>query len=220
MTITPAIGESPRLRWLAMLLALLAHGGVLAALTRWTVAPSAFVAPSVLSVQWLGEDRTARREPEPDKPAKPLPMKPRVRPEPAPEPVHREPPAEMTPAAEVVEEAAPVLTASAAAPAAPAVAEPTPIVPPRFNADYLSNPAPLYPAVSRAAGEQGRVLLRVLVSPQGEPEQVQVGTGSGFERLDLAALEAVRHWKFVPARRGLEAVTAWVIVPIQFSLRR
>lgn len=222
MSAAPVFDEGPRMRWVAMLVALLAHGGVLAALTSWAVAPPAFVAPSVLAVQWLGDDPpTPQPTAVPDRPAKPLPMKPRVRSEPAPEAVRQEQSAAMAQAAEAIAvPSPPVVVASAPAAAVPAVAEPVPIVLPRFNADYLSNPAPVYPAASRSIGEQGRVLLRVLVSPSGEPEEVVVGTGSGFERLDLAALEAVRRWKFVPARRGVEAVTAWVIVPIQFTLRR
>lgn len=222
MTVAPLPDESPRLRWLALLLALLAHGGVLAALTRWAVAPSPLVTPSVLSAHWIGEEQPAPQpEAVPDQPAKPLPMKPRIRPEPAPEPVRQKRPAETAPATEAVAEPSPpILAAIAPAAAAPAVAEPMPIMPPRFNADYLSNPAPAYPATSRSVGEQGRVLLRVLVSPSGEPQDVLIGTGSGFARLDLAALEAVRRWKFVPARQGSEAVSAWVFVPIQFTLRR
>ena len=58
------------------------------------------------------------------------------------------------------------------------------------------------------------------MTPQGEAKEVRIRTSSGFERLDLAAMEAVRRWKFVPARQGDEAVEAWVVVPILFSLRR
>jgi periplasmic protein TonB len=212
-----ALQDGPRLRHSAALVALVAHGGVLAALSNGTVPPSAFSAPSVLAVQWIGEEQPQQREAVPDKPAKPRTEKPRVRSEPVAEPVLEEPVAEKPAAVEALPEPPPsTLAASAPVPAD----EPALVVPPRFNADYLSNPAPIYPVASRSVGEQGRVLLRVLVSPEGEPREVLVGTGSGYERLDLAALDAVRRWKFVPARRGLEAVTAWVIVPIQFTLRR
>jgi protein TonB len=67
--------------------------------------------------------------------------------------------------------------------------------------------------------EEGRVLLRVLVDAKGLPERVELRSSSGHERLDRVALDTVRQWKFVPARRGEEAVSAWVIVPISFSLR-
>lgn len=103
---------------------------------------------------------------------------------------------------------------------ASAGSEAAPIVAPLFNADYLSNPAPTYPAASLAMGEQGKVFLSVQVSPTGEALEVRLRTSSGFERLDAAALETVRRWKFVPARQGAETIAAWVVVPISFSLRR
>lgn len=101
----------------------------------------------------------------------------------------------------------------APAPSAPAVSQP------RFDADYLQNPAPTYPALSRRMGEEGKVVLRVFVEPSGRPSQVEIKAGSGSTRLDQAAQEAVWRWKFVSARRGEEAIGAWVQVPIVFNLR-
>lgn len=98
------------------------------------------------------------------------------------------------------------------------VQAPAPVSPPGFNADYLQNPAPAYPPASRADGEQGRVILRVLVSLQGEAERVEVRKSSGFGRLDEAARDTVRRWKFVPAQQAGRTVSAWVLVPISFSL--
>jgi len=92
------------------------------------------------------------------------------------------------------------------------------VQPPRFDAAYLQNPEPEYPALSQRLGEEGRVLLRVLVSPKGLAEQVELKQSSTFPRLDQAALAAVRRWKFQAARRGSETVAAWVIVPITFHL--
>lgn len=103
--------------------------------------------------------------------------------------------------------------APAPAPSSPAVSQP------RFDAGYLQNPAPAYPALSRRMGEEGKVVLRVFVEPTGRPGQVEVKTGSGSSRLDQAAQEAVWRWKFVSARRGDEAIGAWVLVPIVFNLR-
>lgn len=98
------------------------------------------------------------------------------------------------------------------------VASPAPVILPRFDAEYLNNPRPTYPALSRRLGEQGRVLLRVLVSGEGRTREVQVKEGSGFVRLDTAARAAVAHWRFVPARQGSENVEAWVQVPVSFAL--
>lgn len=97
-------------------------------------------------------------------------------------------------------------------------APPAPLTPPVFNADYLDNPAPRYPALSRRMNEQGRVVLRVLVNIRGTADEVQLRTSSGSSRLDEAALDTVRRWKFVPARRGAEQVPAWVLIPISFRL--
>lgn len=99
--------------------------------------------------------------------------------------------------------------------AAPAAEEE---VPPTFNADYLHNPKPQYPHASRRMREQGRVVLRVRVSAAGLPEEVLLRDSSGYRRLDQAALEAVRAWRFVPARRGPQQIDAWVLVPLVFSL--
>lgn len=88
----------------------------------------------------------------------------------------------------------------------------------RFDAAYLNNPPPVYPAKSQRKREQGRVLLRVQVSAQGAAERVVIQTSSGHTRLDSAALEAVKRWHFVPARRGDRAVSAEVVVPIVFRL--
>ena len=107
-------------------------------------------------------------------------------------------------------------------PEAPAVqvasAGEPPIIPPRFNADYLQNPAPAYPALARRMHEQGRVLIRVLVSADGVPERIELKASSGSTRLDNSALETIRTWKFVPARQGEQKIAAWVVIPISFAL--
>jgi protein TonB len=93
---------------------------------------------------------------------------------------------------------------------------------PRFDADYLDNPKPHYPALSRRLGESGRVLLRVFVEANGRASRVELRKSSGFARLDEAAREVLYRWRFIPARRvenGTQhAVGAWVIVPITFKL--
>lgn len=94
------------------------------------------------------------------------------------------------------------------------------VVPPSFEADYLSNPAPQYPRVSRELGERGRAFLRVHVSAAGQPLEVLLHQSSGFARLDAAAIAAVRQWRFVPARRAGSAIADWVVVPVNFTLRR
>ena len=89
----------------------------------------------------------------------------------------------------------------------------------RFDAAYLHNPRPAYPPFSLRLREEGRVVLRVLVSRVGSAQRVLIARSSGYPRLDRSAQETVKGWRFVPAQRGDEATDAWVLVPINFSLR-
>lgn len=116
----------------------------------------------------------------------------------------------------------PAETAQPQPPAPPAPAAPTEaaVVPARFDADYLKNPPPPYPALAKRMGEEGTVRLRVRVSPDGLAESVEIKASSGSARLDQAALDTVRRWRFVPARQGSQAVAAWVVVPITFHLNQ
>lgn len=163
------------------------------------------------------------RRPEPPPPPKPVPRKP------APKPVAKQPtpvtesPTALSAAAEAAPEPAPA-PAPAPVPAptpapAPAAAAPAAVTAARFDAAYLNNPRPAYPMLSRRLREEGQVMLRVLVSPEGQPARIELRTSSGSERLDRAAQDAVARWRFVPARRGDLAVEAWVLVPIVFKLQ-
>lgn len=124
------------------------------------------------------------------------------------------------PAAENVAVAEEKAAAAPPAPAAPApeIASIAPPTPPSFSAAYLRNPAPRYPVAARRAGEQGTVTLKVLVGMDGLPQRVEVEKTSGSSRLDSAALDAVRRWRFVPARRGAAPIESWVLVPVVFRL--
>lgn len=93
------------------------------------------------------------------------------------------------------------------------------IEPPRFGVAYLNNPPPAYPPISRRMGEQGRVILKVLVNANGEAETVDLETGSGSERLDQAAIDVVKKWHFIPAKRNNQPLSAYVLVPVKFSLQ-
>jgi protein TonB len=95
---------------------------------------------------------------------------------------------------------------------------PAPVTAARVDADYLHNPKPVYPVFSRRMNEEGKVQLRVRVSADGAALEVEIRQSSGFPRLDAAAREAVAKWRFVPARRGDDAVESWVGVPIVFKL--
>lgn len=107
---------------------------------------------------------------------------------------------------------APVAVATPLAPAAPAVTQPS------SSAGHLNNPAPAYPAVSRRLGEQGVVLLSVLIGTDGRPEKVEIKKSSGFERLDRQAMETVSRWRFTPGTRGGVPEAMWYQQPIKFVL--
>ena len=116
---------------------------------------------------------------------------------------------------------APPIDAPVAPPAPPAPAAPP--APPRIelpssDAAYLNNPKPGYPAISKRMGEQGKVVLRVLIGADGLPQKVEVSQSSGYERLDRQAQEAVMRWRFVPGKRNGVPEAMWNRVPINFVL--
>lgn len=77
---------------------------------------------------------------------------------------------------------------------------------------------PKYPESARRAGAQGITTLRVRVLENGRVGEVVVDQSAGFRDLDFAAMEAVKKWLFEPARRGKEAVSVWVMLPVKFEL--
>jgi len=109
--------------------------------------------------------------------------------------------------------------AERAEPATVAIASAGPtLIPPRPVAGMETDRPPVYPELARRRGEQGRVVLRVSVGPEGRPHEVAVGQSSGFETLDAAAADAVREWRFVPATEDGRPVAAVALVPIRFRL--
>ena len=135
----------------------------------------------------------------PPPPPPPEPEKPKP-----PKPVQKRPP--QAPVEAQPQQAAP------AAPAAPKTVSASQL-------GYIVPPNPNYPARSRKAGEQGVVMVRVLVDIAGRPSQVSLQTSSGHSTLDESAISAVRQAQFRPyAERGI-AQAVWVLVPINFVLR-
>lgn len=168
-------------------------------------------------------------------PPKPQPKPEPVKPQPAPKPVQKAPllpkaiadptPAPNAPTGTLDSAPAPVADATPPAPAAPPAPPSAPAQPsgaavqlPSSNAAYLNNPRPSYPSISRRMGEQGKVLLRVLVDENGLPQQIEIKQSSGFDRLDKAALASVQRWRFVPGKRNGVPEAMWNIVPVNFVL--
>ncbi|WP_366926716.1 energy transducer TonB [Dickeya dadantii] len=92
------------------------------------------------------------------------------------------------------------------------------MTPPSASAAYLRNPPPAYPDVAINRGWEGMVLLNVQVRPDGKVQTIRLQRSSGYPTLDDAAREAVQHWSFVPARRGDQPESGWVVVPVDFTL--
>jgi TonB family protein len=80
-------------------------------------------------------------------------------------------------------------------------------------------PPPDYPDAARKDGKEGRVLLRVLVDEEGKSKLVEISVSSGSRLLDQAAAEAIKRWRFSPARYGNAPTASWVKIPVDFRLK-
>jgi protein TonB len=154
-------------------------------------------------------------------PPKPLPRpKPVVRPEPL--PVLQAEPSPLAPIVAPPEPSPPAPAPVVAAPVEPA-APPAPPAPPMVqlpssNADYLNNPRPPYPPLSRRLGEQGKVTVRAFIGTDGKASRAEIHQSSGYERLDKTALDTVLRWRYVPGKRGGVPEAMWFNIPINFVL--
>jgi protein TonB len=117
---------------------------------------------------------------------------------------------------------------AATAPQSPVVAAPAPVPPvhaqepktvPSHAVAYLQPPAPVYPPLSRRAGEAGRVIVKALVDAGGAVRQLVLEQSCGHARLDESALAAVRTARFRPYTEDGVAQPVWVRVPIVFELQ-
>jgi protein TonB len=81
-----------------------------------------------------------------------------------------------------------------------------------------TNPAPLYPEESRAAGQQGNVTLRLRIGVDGRVETLKLLQSSGVSSLDESALTTVKKWRFEPARRLGKPVAMDVKTVIKFEI--
>jgi periplasmic protein TonB len=144
----------------------------------------------------------------------------------------------------ITQTAPPILTVNEPAPVATAFVAPTPQPPapiapqsvpvaavpapaesakvsastPACVQDYISQPDPIYPRPSRSLGEQGIAEIRVLFSAAGVPLKAEIVKSSGYERLDKAALEGTKRWRFVTCSGIAAAVDHWKETPVTFKL--
>lgn len=116
-----------------------------------------------------------------------------------------EPPTELVAAASANTASATPRSPAAAVPSAPENTDRQPSV----DASFKGNRMPDYPLMSRRLGEQGVVVLRVLISTEGRAVEVRLLRSSGSDRLDRSAMDAIREWRFIPATRGGRPEPAW-----------
>lgn len=210
--------SNQRNRLAGLAVTILLHAVAVIALLQYAPVRSAFTQAMPIMVSLIAPEPVVVK---PQVPPKPLPVKPRIQQPTPPEPKQlitatTEAPAPALAPTPPPPQPAPV---EVTPPPQPITAAPAPVIPPNFNADYLDNPPPAYPPLSRRMSEQGRVMLRVLVNARGTPDKVELKSSSGSSRLDDAALETVKRWRFVPARQGDQPVAAWVLIPITFTLK-
>lgn len=163
-------------------------------------------------------------QPKPPPPAPPVPVKQQVvktktpTPPPAPRPMAIADPTPNAPTGVTTPQppAPPIAEPVAVAPAAPPA--PPRIVLPSSDADYLNNPKPSYPAMSKRLGEQGKVLVRVLIGIDGVPDKAEVKRSSGFERLDTSALAYILKCRFVAGKVNGVALPMWYEAPVNYVL--
>jgi TonB family protein len=88
------------------------------------------------------------------------------------------------------------------------------IEPPRL----ITKVTPEYPSVARAAKVTGKVVVQATISTSGDVVDASI-VSSRSELLNQAALDAVRRWKYRPARRNGEPVAVYFTVRVEFTLQ-
>lgn len=114
--------------------------------------------------------------------------------------------------------------ARAAPPAPPSMAPSLPALPSTvqggdLSAQMIAGKPPRYPIESRRKREQGTVVLSLVVGVDGRVATIAVARSSGFARLDDAARDAVRGWRWSPIIRDGQAVMVKGIVEIPFVIQ-
>lgn len=186
------------------------------------------VVPAEVLAEFIEPPRPKDAPPPPPSPApepKPLLKQPTLAPAPQLQAIPDATPSPNAPVG-VIEPPAPlppIAAPVAPAPPAPAAPPPAPPAPPRVelpssDADYLQNPKPPYPLMSKKLNEQGSVIIRVLIGADGLPQKAEIRKSSGFDRLDQSAATTVMKWRYVPGKRAGVPETMWFNVPINFVL--
>lgn len=98
----------------------------------------------------------------------------------------------------------------AASGAAPALSNAYPL--------YRENPPPGYPELARQQGYEGVVLVAAEILANGRVGAARVSKSSGYAILDQSAVQAVKKWKFEPAKKSGVPYKTWAELPIKFVI--
>jgi protein TonB len=86
--------------------------------------------------------------------------------------------------------------------------------------DAKRSQEPEYPPTSRRLGEQGSVVLQVLVDVDGRVLESKLVQSSGFDRLDQAALDGVKtNYRFAPGTVDGTPAQMWYTFKFTWKLR-
>jgi periplasmic protein TonB len=101
----------------------------------------------------------------------------------------------------------------------PPPAPPPPVdIAPSEDLRFRRQSPPKYPVQAVRERMEGKVILKVLVGLEGEPEEISLEKSSGYELLDRSAITAVKSWTFIAGvKRGI-VTRSYLLVPIEFTL--
>ena len=201
--------------WSAIVTVLAVHVLLLIALVKFDVIEVGKKAPPPLVVDLLGNTPTPPPVPTDPKPevAPVKPVTPRIVAPPALVQTPAPPPQ-----VAIVAEAPPPQAVIVAPPAPKAAAVSAPVSV-DLSTKMVAGKPPRYPTESRRAKEQGTVVLRLLLGVDGSVAEIALAHSSGFDRLDKAALDAVKHWRWSPTMQAGQAMQVRGTVEIPFVLQ-
>lgn len=210
---------------LAIIVSLILHAGVAAYLVTTQFVLKAPEVPETEAILVSMGPLDVPNEPEqPQPPKPPVEVKPLIQPRPTPAPIFQDvqplPLPPVKPEAEVrvqPSNGSPVINKG---PSTVAAAPKSEFVGVDVDMALTNNPPPPYPPQAKARREEGTVVLRLKVLGDGSVGDVQVQQSSGSQRLDRAAVDAVKRWHFKPATQGGKSVESWATVPITFGFKK
>ncbi len=89
-----------------------------------------------------------------------------------------------------------------------------------YKSEGLRNAQPRYPIYARKMHQEGVVIVTAEVLTDGSATDVRMAASSGIKLLDEAALEAVKQWRFIPAKKDGVPYVQRLRIPVTFSLNK